>query len=130
MYVSKLDLTNKTFGKLYVLRKHGTVSNQIQWLCRCECLNEVILSTHKLNGGTKSCGCYVKEKLQKNIQGITTSNGIYVIEKISTSKDRHVTWKCQCHCGKIFIAQGTRLTMNSDQAIKSCGCSKKKNKHE
>lgn len=53
------DLTNKTFGKLTVLKFVG--KNKWQnalWLCKCECGKTKILSNGELKRGvTKSCGC-------------------------------------------------------------------------
>lgn len=54
----KYDLTDKTFGRLKVIRYLG---NQL-WECRCLCGNTVnVLSTNLLSGGTKSCGCLKNE---------------------------------------------------------------------
>jgi len=53
-----VDLTNKKYGKLTVLRQEGDVKNGVVfWLCLCSCGNQSIVSGPNIRGGTKSCGC-------------------------------------------------------------------------
>ena len=58
------DLTNHVFGRLTATRraensKHGSP----QWLCRCECGNEIVVIRGNLeHGRTKSCGCLNREQ--------------------------------------------------------------------
>jgi len=56
---NKIDLTDREFGKLTVIRDTGRrKSRRPIWLCKCECGKEVeILAKYLLNGDTKSCGC-------------------------------------------------------------------------
>jgi len=59
------DLTGMRFGRLMVLHFAGTNKyNQALWLCKCDCTGkEKIIPSRNLNdGGTKSCGCFRKEK--------------------------------------------------------------------
>ena len=51
-------------------------------------------------------------------------NGITVIEQ-APKKNNRIMWKCKCHCGNIFIVNGTDLRNGH---TKSCGCLKGKNK--
>lgn len=57
------DLTSKRFGKLTVLRRvedlaHPNGTFSVQWLCRCDCGNQVIVTAGNLrNKHTVSCGC-------------------------------------------------------------------------
>lgn len=55
-----IDLTDKTFGKLYVVqREENTPSGGSRWLCRCECGRERTVDGSLLRGNqTISCGCY------------------------------------------------------------------------
>lgn len=57
------DLTGRKFHRLTAIsRAHNSRSNQTQWLCRCDCGNEIVVrSASLLNGHTKSCGCYNDE---------------------------------------------------------------------
>ena len=60
----KLNLRGQPFGKLTVLRENGRDKhNNVLWLCRCECGNEVIVRcSHLRNEHTTSCGCYRRER--------------------------------------------------------------------
>lgn len=55
-----VDLTGQKFNLLTVVeRAHNAKCGKTQWLCKCECGNQVIVMGHDLkNGNTKSCGCY------------------------------------------------------------------------
>lgn len=56
------DLTGKIFGRLTVL-KLSHIKRISQWLCKCECGNEVVVTGNSMViGDTKSCGCYRKER--------------------------------------------------------------------
>ena len=62
------NLTGQRFGKLVVInqsneRKKGRVC----WYCKCDCGGEIITQGRYLqSGGTKSCGCLLKEKVTKH----------------------------------------------------------------
>ena len=49
-------------------------------------------------------------------------NDILILEKTDIKKRGAYLWKCKCHCGNIFYAQGYRI---ANGEIKSCGCSRK-----
>ena len=54
------NLIGKRFGKLIIIKKLSSGNDGVRWLCKCDCGNETIVTTHKLNSGnTKSCGCLV-----------------------------------------------------------------------
>lgn len=55
-----VDLTNKKFGRLTALYPTSKRDNAfIIWRCKCECGNEVDVSSHNLSSGNStSCGCY------------------------------------------------------------------------
>lgn len=57
-----IDLTDKTFGELTVIRRiaNGN-SNDVRWLCQCSCGNQTEVSSVNLkNGHVRSCGCLKK----------------------------------------------------------------------
>ena len=64
-----VDLSGRQFGRLTVIERAGTYRprhdpfhSQPQYLCRCECGEEVVVSGHNLKQGrTKSCGCLRRE---------------------------------------------------------------------
>jgi len=59
----KLDLKNNQFGRLEVIKKIDSRLTSgghpvAQWLCRCSCGKEKVVSAGSLvSGKTKSCGC-------------------------------------------------------------------------
>lgn len=58
-----IDLTGKTFGKLFVIEYIGKISGANKWLCRCECGSLKAISGHSLRAGTTiSCGCERKKR--------------------------------------------------------------------
>ena len=66
-----IDLTDKTFGRLYVVEEAGRDKwKRATWLCKCECGNEVVVAGYcMINGNTKSCGCLRKEMISKRLSG-------------------------------------------------------------
>ena len=61
-----IDLTNKKFGRLTVLKKSCVKNKKIYWYCLCECGNiKEVAGTHLKSGLIKSCGCLLKEKNTK-----------------------------------------------------------------
>lgn len=54
------DLTGQKYGMLTVIERAQiqTPRGRVQWICRCDCGNELIVSTSDLADGQKrSCGC-------------------------------------------------------------------------
>ena len=69
------DLTGKKFGRLTVLRKIGKDDrSNVIWECQCDCGNKTNITTVRLNRGTKSCGCLVKETAIKTGKKNTKHN--------------------------------------------------------
>ncbi|MDR1837624.1 MAG: hypothetical protein LBQ89_08205 [Treponema sp.] len=70
----KLDLTGKKFGRLTVIEQSLSKNKKALWKCKCECGNEVIAKSDKLqNGRTKSCGCLHREIISA---GINKTHGV------------------------------------------------------
>ena len=75
-----IDLTGQKYNRLTVIErasdyifKNGT--RNTRWKCKCDCGNEVIVSTsHLRSGHTKSCGCYAKEVSIQN--GLKKKHGL------------------------------------------------------
>lgn len=59
-----IDLTGRKFGKLTVVEKHSKDKwGGWNWLCKCDCGNETVVSGGHLRGlKIKSCGCSKKRK--------------------------------------------------------------------
>ncbi|MDA7491201.1 hypothetical protein N9A81_01890 [Synechococcus sp. AH-707-M23] len=57
-----LDLTGQRFGRLIATECLGSINGYRYWAVLCDCGNEELVPTGKLNNGhTKSCGCLMKE---------------------------------------------------------------------
>lgn len=70
---ASVDLTGKTFGRLTVIEKHGSINGSVHWNCRCVCGGVVYPSSYSLTGGnTTSCGC----KRTDTIKKVCTSHGM------------------------------------------------------
>lgn len=71
-----IDMSGKTYGRLFVFSYNGTKNRKSQWLCRCICGNEVVVDGYRLRTGkTKSCGCLSKEcsKIRATKHGLSGS---------------------------------------------------------
>jgi hypothetical protein len=63
-----VDITGRTFGRLYVVDRAGTDSHgRTLWRCVCSCgTHKIAASTRLRNGHTRSCGCMQREVLERN----------------------------------------------------------------
>lgn len=66
----KKDLTNQVFGMLTVLKESNTRHNtNIEWLCQCECGNQIIVPGIYLTSQQKThCGCLNHKKSSGEIK--------------------------------------------------------------
>lgn len=54
-----INLTNKKFGRLTVIRRVEKISSSPSWFCKCECgIEKVIRGDHLRYGKIRSCGCF------------------------------------------------------------------------
>lgn len=59
---TRLDLTQKRFGKLVALRPHDS----LKWECLCDCGAQCVVRTvHLSRGHTRSCGCLARQPDEK-----------------------------------------------------------------
>lgn len=57
-----VNLVGKNFGRLTVVDFDGVFDQHGHWLCYCECGEETIVTSDKLNNGhTQSCGCLSRD---------------------------------------------------------------------
>lgn len=116
----KLNLTNKIFGELTVLKPATAKEDKYtRWICKCSCGKEVEVRTDYLTSGhTTSCG-HIKNQLfgKKDLIGQRFGK-LTVIENIPPESK-----KCQCDCGNICFVKTYNLTNGNTQ---SCGCLKSK----
>lgn len=64
-----IDLTGKKFGKLTAIKRISPIGERVQWLCKCDCGNELeAYATYLGTGDTRSCGCLKKETESINLR--------------------------------------------------------------
>lgn len=121
----KLDLVNKKFGLLRVIKNKGIKNQRTIFECLCECGNVINISGSDLNiGHTTSCGCLrnkvLKTKNSENMIG-KTFNYLTVIKVSDNRVAGKLSFECLCKCGNIKIISGKYLRNGK---VKSCGCKK------
>ena len=114
-FKESLDLTGKQFGRLTVIKQVGEgKSGKTDWLCKCECGNEVVKSRRYLLRGQKcSCGCRTD-----NLKGKRFGR-LIAIEKVDNKGKRGVFWLCKCDCGNKTVVSSDHLKKGHTS---SCGC--------
>lgn len=61
----KIDLQDRSFGRLLVIAPAKSENRKTKWLCRCECGNEKVVGAGELLAGrSQSCGCLRNELLK------------------------------------------------------------------
>lgn len=135
---AKIDLTNKVFGRLTVIKQAENIQtpngrSHVAWECKCECGNNVIVRGDNLrNGHTISCGCKKREILAivgknrlSNLEGKVF--GRLTVKKDSGRREKSggVLWECECSCGNTVYVSTSNLTRSTESTI-SCGCAKSK----
>lgn len=65
-----LNLTGQRFGRLVAIGPCGRSKDRhIMWLCRCDCGNEIVVTSKNLKQcTTKSCGCFNIERVRESRQ--------------------------------------------------------------
>ena len=128
-----INLTNKDFGKLTVIRKasdseRGKSKTETYWICICECGNEIaVLGSNLRRGHTKSCGCGQAKTFSERLINLVGKRfgRLIVIKRVPPplkDKTKKPYWLCKCDCGKIKVVLSTSLIGGR---TKSCGCLRK-----
>lgn len=104
----KIDLTNKVFGELKVIKFNSVTG---QWICECSCGELVEFTTYELNKrGVKSCGHLTNKFIDRTNQVF----GELTVRKYLGNR----VWECECSCGKMVKVNTGDLTSGN---TKSCG---------
>ena len=131
--MKKIDYTNQRIGKLTVLHEDyenpRTKSQNVNWLCRCDCGNYITLSSAELKQRLKnkypektSCGkCHAQmDNLIGNKYGkLTVIDFDREYDVSPEKKNWQHKWICQCECGNIVSVLQSNLKRGHTQ---SCGC--------
>ena len=136
------NLQGQKFGRLTPLyRTYNTKSNDVQWVCKCDCGKEKIITTNNLvSGHTQSCGCLQNEQRKINARkggqkGGKANKGKYIINEINNQYDNWLVismsdkvasngakfWLCQCQdCGYEIEILGSNLRLNRYPKCPAC----------
>lgn len=104
-----IDLTDKQFGDLKVLRYLGDQ----YWECECSCKN--ICKKHRnhlLDGRAHDCGH------SRHSNRIDISNQQFGLLTVESYVGNNL-WRCRCECGNVILETGPNLRY---KGIVSCGC--------
>lgn len=122
----KLNLKNKRFGRLTVIKESGHSNGRrklVLWLCKCDCGNEsVVIGDNLVRGHTQSCGCYRNEKVneRRRLDLAGQKFGyLTVMKDVGNNKEGRSQWLCRCKCGNEVVVLGYRLIHGH---TKSCSC--------
>ena len=80
----RIDLTNQTFGRLTAIKIDESRTDDVYWLCKCNCGNpnlKSILAYSLRSGHTKSCGCLKSKGEEKIIKALVDLNISFEQEK-------------------------------------------------
>lgn len=119
------DLSGERFGYLTVLGKAEQLQGRYYtWLCRCDCGNEIIVSTKNLTSHvTTHCGCRAKELVNAHIQPKNRTGERYgaltALRMVGKTEKGAFLWECECECGNHITVPAKRL---KNREIKDCGC--------
>lgn len=127
-------MIGQVFGRLTVtgVAPHHVMPNgkrSARVFCKCSCGNDFVANTYTLKkGGTKSCGCLIKEnkgapKRVEPKRGDKFGNLSIVREtdRVTNPCGTHQrVFLCKCDCGNEVAVRLTALTKSN--GTKSCGC--------
>jgi len=112
------DLTGQKFGLLTAIRLTGERERtNVCWLCRCDCGNEITVSSNKLIcGNTWSCGCQKSSFRDLSDQKFGKLTAIKHLDGRMNKGSEY--WQCACECGNEVIVPSSKLIQG---LVKSCG---------
>jgi hypothetical protein len=110
-----VDLTNRRFGRLAVLRyTPERKDGKVVWECMCDCGTPVkAASAHLISGTVRSCGC-VRSEARRELKAGEQFGRLTVV---SYAGESH--WSCLCLCGKTTRVLASNLRSGKQR---SCGC--------
>lgn len=128
------DLTGQTFGRLTVLRRDFSKTDEVYWICQCSCDKKTIVSVraHSLKNKkspTRSCGCLLEEARYNKIKDLSGQKfGHLTVLKRVDKDNKKVKYLCECDC-----SNKTRLVVLADNLRRghttSCGCMRSKGEY-
>lgn len=125
MIISRVNnLTGVRFEKLTALEKvEGSKNGYCLWRCRCDCGNEIIVTSKDLTAKRKvDCGCEAKKTSKSWAKEDRTGKkygALTALKPAGKPGDRPILWECECECGKHVLVRGRQLQRRE---VKDCGC--------
>lgn len=89
---SLINITGKKYGKLTVIKRVEKETELLTsfWLCKCDCGNEVVVSSSNLrNNHTRSCGCLKKGPIKNDVTKESCLNDMINIYKKHGKINQH-----------------------------------------
>lgn len=119
------DISGQRFGRLIALKPTDErAGTSIVWQCKCDCGNEVFVSSHLLVGGDKkSCGCLRKESQRRDIKG-QRFGSLVALEPTDKRYGSSIVWRCKCDCGNEVLVSVQNLIKRKTS---SCTCNRRQN---
>lgn len=121
------NLVGQSFGRLTVLERDTSKTDQVWWKCRCSCGNIISVRAYALKDKkqpVQSCGCLLKEARYNKIKDLSGQKfgHLTVIERDRENLDKQrVRYICECDCDA-----HTRISVLADNLKRghstSCGC--------
>jgi hypothetical protein len=90
-----VDLTHRTFGRLYVIGRAENKGCHVAWQTVCKCGNRPIVTGCHLTGGQQSCGCLNRERAAARHRlpsGVAARNAVWNVYRTS-AKRRGFVWE-------------------------------------
>lgn len=116
-FVTKNDLTGRTFGRITVIRFSEKRLGVVYWIGRCQCGTEKEFGgANLIRGLSKSCGCG-RFGVKADLSGRTF--GMVTVLRLDRTENGRTYWWCKCDCGTEKPMRGDALT-GGDSV--SCGC--------
>lgn len=113
-----IDLTNRQFGYLKVIRKYKCINKQWRWWCQCICgKKKLVAGVHLRTGYATSCGCGRLRNICKKYIG--RRFGHAVIVGLAGHRKKRIYWKFRCDCGNTFTYASHKWMGRKPM---SCGC--------
>ena len=120
--MKKDDLIGRKLDMLTILDKKRE-NNRTFYYCRCDCGIEKWMRADKIkSGGSKSCGCYIKKKLEDrfvDLSGQKFNN--WTVLYLYSKQNNSTYYYCKCDCGNERVVRRDHLLKGES---KSCGCLK------
>lgn len=126
---AKLNLIGQKFGKLTVIEETpDRKNNSVVWKCKCDCGNEIKLSTKELRSDgiqkCRICGLERCPKTGRNNKYIgKTFGNLTIIKPTERRSGNKIIYECRCICGNTTYSTITEV--QSGNKI-SCGCMRSK----